>query len=322
LENISNKLIKEFNDYLFNNYLDESYLIIDEHLFQIYDMNNIPIALLSKYYFKMYSNGQDICNNMKLDLMTSNGFDSTFIPLVKILYNSIKFESFNLLCNKELYCAAEVKNYEIEAIKECLDNRTNYQFPTILFSKRFFSFSERKETSLDFMNNKKYNTLFILEINCNDNGKIATYANIQDISTHAEEKEILFFPFSTFKIKDFKYNEKENKYTIKLLYENFVNYADSDCKKNYKIEFLHEDTQNEEDIYKDIPQIPIIIFGDKSVGKNSFINYIKSNFIGGIISNPPKIKINVEGLTFEFIIFDKRYDNDDIKNKILQFFKA
>jgi hypothetical protein len=51
LENISNKLIKEFNDYLFNNYLDESYLIIDEHLFQIYDMNNIPIELLSKYYF-------------------------------------------------------------------------------------------------------------------------------------------------------------------------------------------------------------------------------------------------------------------------------
>jgi hypothetical protein len=164
---------------------------------------------------------------MKLDLMTSNGFDSTFIPLVKILYNSMKFESFNLLCNKELYCAAEVKNYEIEAIKECLDNHTTDNFPQIILSKRFFSFSESKETSLDFMNNKKYNTLFILEINCNDNGKIATYANIQDISIHAEEYEILFFPFSTFKIKDFEYNEKENKYTIKLLYENFINYADS-----------------------------------------------------------------------------------------------
>ena len=62
--------------------------------------------------------------------------------------------------------------------------------------------------------------IFILEKDDNINYSLSTHADIDKLSPY-EEEEVLFFPFSTFEIKDINkiINEKkENIYIINLLY--------------------------------------------------------------------------------------------------------
>ena len=58
-------------------------------------------------------------------------------------------------------------------------------------------------------------------INDNNEGyNLSTHGDIEKISFFPDEREVLFFPFSSFEIKDIKevYNGNENIYEIKLLY--------------------------------------------------------------------------------------------------------
>ena len=49
---------------------------------------------------------------------------------------------------------------------------------------------------------------------------ISTHCNLEDISFYKDEKEVLFFPFSSFEIKEINENITDNRkiYEIKLLY--------------------------------------------------------------------------------------------------------
>jgi len=301
MENISNEKIEEYNEFLFNNYSENTF---NEELFQIYDMHNIPIELLSKYYIKLYSNGDDIYTNMKYDLMTKkNGFDSPFIPFVKIIYNAMKKEAFNLSCQNKLYCSIELGVHEKEIIKKLLDRGNNIPLSKLIFSKRFLSFSEDLDTALKFKKLKSYNTLLELDINYDKNEKLATYSNIQKFSKHKEEKEILFFPFSAFTIKDFK--EKENEYIIKLSYQNIINEVNNYCE-DYKIEFLKDEQQ-----YNN--EINMFFLGEIKVGKKSITNYIKNNY--GAVNDNNKIYIKANTNIFKFELhnaIDERHQLEEI----------
>ena len=93
-----------------------------------------------------------------------------------------------------------------------------------------------------------YKVLFILEKNDNIDYSLATHADIEKISYYPNEREVLFFPFSSFEIKEIKEEiiNNEKRYIIKLLYlgkyikelENDITYtqneniiADSEFKK-------------------------------------------------------------------------------------------
>ncbi len=301
MENISNEKIEEYNEFLFNNYSENTF---NEELFQIYDMHNIPIELLSKYYIKLYSNGDDIYTNMKYDLMTKeNGFDSPFIPFVKIIYNAMKKEAFNLSCQNKLYCSTELGVHEKEIIKNVFDRGNTIPISKLIFSKRFLSFSEDLDTALKFKKLKSYNTLLELDINYDKNEKLATYSNIQKFSKHKDEKEILFFPFSAFTIKDFK--EKENEYIIKLSYQNIINKVNNYCE-DYKIEFLKDEQQHNN-------EINIFFLGEIKVGKKSITNYIKNNY--GVVNDNNKICIKVNNNILKFELhngFDERQQLEEI----------
>ena len=62
--------------------------------------------------------------------------------------------------------------------------------------------------------------MFILEKNDNIEYNLATHGDIENISFYPEEKEVLFFPFSSFEIKNIKEIkfENDNGYQIDLLY--------------------------------------------------------------------------------------------------------
>ena len=62
--------------------------------------------------------------------------------------------------------------------------------------------------------------MIILEKNDNIEYNLATHGDIENISFYPEEKKVLFFPFSSFEIKNIKEIkfENDNGYQIDLLY--------------------------------------------------------------------------------------------------------
>lgn len=225
MEKISNEKIKEFNDFLCDTFFDNFLYANNKFLFLIYDLKNIPIELLSKFYLSFYCSCDNFCNDMKNELLTKTGLDSSYLPLIKVLYNSLKLEVFDFSTSEIIYSGQNFENYEIEIIKKNLEDGQNIK----VYSKRFLSFSEDALYAKKHKDEYHYNTIITLEYKCNLNNKLQTFCNVfKNISKLETEREIIFFPFSSFEIVNLKYNESENYYEMKLLYnDNIINDYDS-----------------------------------------------------------------------------------------------
>ena len=111
-------------------------------------------------------------------------------------------------------------------IKNYLKNKLPKLPGAIVFSKSFLSFTKEKNIAETFLNRARENeslkkVFYILEKDDNLDYSLSTHADIEELS-YFNEKEVLFFPFSSFEIKDININEKlienEKIYEIKLLY--------------------------------------------------------------------------------------------------------
>ena len=129
-----------------------------------------------------------------------------------------------LASNNTLYRGGKLSNDEIIKIKSYLENKIWNMPGAIVFSKCFLSFSKDINVAKRFLKGKNVSNLskvfFILEKDNNIDYSLSTHLNIENISFLPDEKEVLFFPFSSFEIKDMK-EEMENYeriYTINLKY--------------------------------------------------------------------------------------------------------
>ena len=134
-----------------------------------------------------------------------NNYYKTYI---KILYKGIEIKSFSSYTGKFLYRGSMINKEEVLKI---IDYKKNGKLNNIVaFSKAFLSFSEIESEAIKFLkksDDKFLRILFILE-NYNTNGQESN-ANIQEFSAFTKEKEILFFPGSSFIIKDIIYNNND-----------------------------------------------------------------------------------------------------------------
>ena len=87
------------------------------------------------------------------------------------------------------------------------------------------SFSKDKNIAEQFLQGENENkniskVLFILEKDDNIGYNLSTHGDIEKISFYPNEREVLFFPFSSFEIKNIKELNINNEkiYEIKLLY--------------------------------------------------------------------------------------------------------
>jgi hypothetical protein len=94
-----------------------------------------------------------------------------------------------------------------------------------VYFKPFLSFSKNKRVAEGFLNRSKEKenltkVLFILEKDENVDYNLSTHCDLENISEFNHEKEVLFFPFSCFEIKDLKQKMvgNNNIYEIKLFY--------------------------------------------------------------------------------------------------------
>ena len=148
------------------------------------------------------------------------------MPYIKVLYEGIKLQSLNIASNNILYRGSRISKKEIKKIKGNLDKRNSDLPNTIVFSKSFLSFTKEKKIAENFLfltenkNNELSKVLFILENNEDIDYSLSTHADIEKISFYPMEKEVLFFPFSSFEIKEVKQINTNNEiiYEIKILY--------------------------------------------------------------------------------------------------------
>jgi len=211
----------KFIKFIYEKYSNNKY--IKELFDQIKSLKNIPIELLSKYYIREYT----IESNFYKDINKDLGFKKkeSHLSFIKALYEGSKLKSLPLASNNILYRGSKISKSEIEKIKYYLKTKIKDLPAAIVFSNSFLSFSKDKNVAEGFLNkinvnNKISKVLYILEKDDNIDYSLSSHSDIEKISFYPNEKEVLFFPFSSFEIKNIKENiiNGEKSYVIKLLY--------------------------------------------------------------------------------------------------------
>ena len=226
IDNSSNNNTNNFTSLIFDTYSESSDLIKDLFV-SIKSMPNIPIEILSKYYARLFSAETEFNHDLNQDLSLNN--TDKYLPFIKAFYEGIKLKVLPLSDGNRLYRGSLISSEDISKLKNYLNKKVNNNFSiSIMFTKTFLSFSKDRKIEEDFLNtyinnnNNLSKVLYIIEIENNLDYNLATHFDIEKISFYPNERQILFFPFSSFEIKNIKEikigNEKE--YEITLLYLN------------------------------------------------------------------------------------------------------
>ena len=184
---------------------------------------------MSKYYVRIYTLESDFYR----DINESLGENKIlyYLPYIKVLYEGIKLKSLLTSTYKILYSTKYISNNEFQLILKNFNNKDKKgNFNNLIFSKRFLSFFPDKNEALLILGHSKQNdmikVIFILDNEKEENYRYLnkiSYVNTQKISPFSAEKEILFFPFSSFVIESIvqvnvDYRVLKEIYQIKIKY--------------------------------------------------------------------------------------------------------
>ena len=324
--------IEQYSEYIYDKYSSTNEEI--KELFKsIKSIPKIPMQLLSKYYARLYTIESDFYNDINKDLRENK--KENYLSYIKVLYEGVKLKSLPLASDNILYRGSKISNKEIQLIKTYLKNKKKDLPGVIVFSKSFLSFSKDKNIAKSFLKNlNKDNNLskvlYIIEKDDKLDYSLSTHTDIENISTFPNEKEVLFFPFSSFEIK--KINEKwynnEKIYEIDLLYlgkylKEIENTEENNCEDL-------PNTQFKKDIIKLglIPENKIKnskeVINHYKIYKNNINNVGSKNFTNNNInninnkSNEITIIYNIDDKMDSFRIFGRQFvENNKDKCKIV-----
>ena len=220
IDKISNENIDEYTKTLYNKYSKESECI-KKLLEQIIIMKNIPLEILCKYYARLYTFNSNFQTDLNKDLRLNK--KDKYLPYIKTFYEGVKLKSLPLANNNILYRGGTLSSDEINKIKTYLKNKIEDLPGSIAFSKSFLSFSKDEKEAKKFLRNtnvKLSKVLYILLNYDNQGYNLSTHGDIEKVSYYPKEREVLYFPFSSFEIKDIQEIKIENEkiYQINLLY--------------------------------------------------------------------------------------------------------
>ena len=223
---VSNDNMEEYTTSLYNKYSNQSE-DIKNLLGSIESIKNIPVETLAKYYARLYTFESNFYKDLNNDLLSNKKEKIIlYLPYIKTLYEGVKLKSLPLATDNILYRGAKLSNDEIKKIKNFLEKKIEGLPCSIIFSRTFLSFSKDPSIAESYLslNNTDKNVskvMFILEKDDeNVEYNLSTHSDIEKISYYPDEREVLFFPFSSFEIKDMNIINigKEKGYEVKLLY--------------------------------------------------------------------------------------------------------
>ena len=213
--------IQNYTEFIYNKY--SSNKKIDELFNYIKSIPEIPKELLCKYYARLYTFESDFYQNLNKDLRENKKGD--YLPFIKILYGGVKLKMLPITSNQILYRGSKISNDELTKIQNYLNNKLEDLPGAIVFSRSFLSFSQDIKAAKIFLFQGKNvenfsRVLYILEKDYDLDYSLSTHSDISKCSDFEAEKEVLFFPFSSFEIQEVKKTEENNEpyYEIKLLY--------------------------------------------------------------------------------------------------------
>ena len=306
--------VEKYTEYLYNKYSTNEE--INNLLKSILNIPDIPLELLSKYYTRLYTIQSQFYYDINKELRENK--KDNYLSFIKILYEGIKLKSLPLASNNILYRGSKISNNEINLIKKYLKEKLKDLPGAIVFSKSFLSFTKDKNIANGFLNLKNNNNnlskvLYIIEKDDKIDYSLSTHSDIEDISFYGYEKEVLFFPFSSFEIKDIKESTYNNEkiYEIKLLYlgkylkevENLdTNIPDSKFKTEIKRLIPENKMTNAKEIIDNFKEQKRIIYNEIDINSNEIniiyninnenaIKIFGKNFVGNNI-NKCKIVFN------------------------------
>jgi len=268
ISDIDNYNLKVYTNLLYNTYSKEKK--IEALLNSIKSVTNIPIEILSKYYSRLYTIESDFYKDLNRDLGLNK--TSNYISFIKVLYEGVKLKSLPLSSDKVLYRGSKISNNEINKIQLYLKKKKPYLPGAIVFSRSFLSFSKERSRAEFFLHSSKNikglsKVLYILEKDDSIGYSLATHGDLEKISFYPKEKEVLFFPFSSFEIQSIQYLY-DNFYEIRLLY--LGKYL-PDIKNDYDEE-LRQERELEESLESMLASI------DGNHDRNSERNSDKNSF--------------------------------------------
>ena len=195
----------------------------------LYLFKYVPYEILCKYWARLYSIESDFYKILNNHLMKSR-LSYNYKTFIKMFYTGVEINSLKSYTGRCLYRGAVINRNELEKIKKYI--QIGKISNIVVFAKAFLSFSEVRGKAEEFCgksDSTKVKCLYILE---NKNIHLhESNANIQKYSVLPEEKEILFFPGSSFIIKKL---EEINKNFIEIT----LNY---NGKFKEKFSFIYED---------------------------------------------------------------------------------
>jgi hypothetical protein len=250
-------------------------------------LTNIPFEISSKFLLRTYTFDSEFYFNLNSSLRDYKNMEH-YSKYIKLMYKGLKIKSFKKDTTTSLYRGSSLSYDELCTIdKYILCSYSN--LPNILlFSKVFLSFSKKKETALKFINNYNKNipVLFELIVNPNEKNESIVY-NIKtyEWSNFPNEDEILFLPYSTFSIKNIKYERFNIKCRDK---ENNISYLNV-MGKIIQLEYIG----------KYIEKINIVDYSDEDILK--LIERIKQSKFYNEILNSKLIENQSDGVIKDFI---------------------
>ena len=233
IEPISNDSVKKFTNLLTEAYINEND-DLKSILHSLEPMTNIPIEILCKYYARIYT----VSSNFQNDIpkIIRKNLVKVILPFIQTLYEGLKLRSLPLYTDEFLYIGCLLPDKDMNTIKDNFNKKVKHLPSSIMFSKNFLTFTKDRTVAENFLDaeNKPVDcskVLFVLEKEDNLSYGSSTYCDIEKISYFSDQKEVLFFPFSPFEVRNIKkvYLNREDIYEIKLLYlDRYLDFIEND----------------------------------------------------------------------------------------------
>ena len=153
------------------------------------DVKNIPLEIVTKFWIRYYTSESSFYPYMNTQLMKN--IPENYEIFVRAMYKGIEKKYLKSEYNVRLYRCQLISNEEIDIIEKNL---------ILVYSRAFLSFSKDKERAINFLkkgNNYLTPVMFIVN-SINLEEAFSSNAEVEQFSIYNTEKEVLFFPFSSF----------------------------------------------------------------------------------------------------------------------------
>jgi len=187
---------------------------------------DLPLYIYPKFFMRLYGLQTKFYSDINKYLSNQENNFGLYETFVKALYYGVS-ESVLLSTNEiPLYRGSVISVNEFKVLKNNYDSKKNVFYSC----KNFLSFSKREEKAKEFldkslnsMNSSVYLTKFIIRgfVKKANGNNLMTNAEMRHYSDYPSEKEVLFFPFSSFEI--IKIDQETYKRSIlKIIELNYV----------------------------------------------------------------------------------------------------